>query len=460
MPDQRADIVVIGSGAAGLFASIWAGRALREAGRSDARVVALDGARSLGAKILVAGGGRCNVTHHAVDESAYAGSSRNAIRKVLRRFDVPATVEFFRHAGVALKREETGKLFPTTDSARTVLNALLHAASLAGVEVVHPWRVASVERDADGEGFVIRRADAGTAPRSEPLAQTSGPNSAHTSETLHARRVIFCTGGKSLPKSGSDGSGYDLARNLGHTITQRVFPSLVPLLLTDKHPLTELSGLTLETTLEVRAASGKKLASFTNSTLLTHFGLSGPAVLDISRYYLDAAEAETGGAKLFISFIPARAAAQVDEDLRLLGRGTVGRYFAAHTPDRLMRLLCERAAVEPATVGAVLTREQRLALVESFCELELPIRGDRGWNYAEVTAGGVPLSEVHLDTMESRVCPGLHLAGEVCDVDGRIGGFNFQWAWASGYVAGTSAAKSLVGISQGVSREHLGGEFV
>lgn len=416
MTNRESDIAIIGAGAAGLFAAIWAARS-----NPGARVVAFDGAKTLGAKVLVAGGGRCNVTHHAVDESAYAGSSRNAVKKVLRRFGVEDTVEFFKGCGVTLKREDTGKLFPTTDSSRTVLNALLDAAARAGVSIVHPWRVTGVERDTAG-GFTVR----------------GGP--AEAPESFLAGRVVFCTGGKSLPKSGSDGAGYAMLQRLGHTVTPRVFPALVPLLLPEGHPLTTLSGLTVPATLEVRTAAGKRLAAFTNSTLLTHFGLSGPSVLDISRYYTDAAP---DGARLAIAFVTGRTPEQVDQDLQFLGRATVGRHFGAALPERLVRLLCDMAGVDPATTGAALSREQRRSLVDHFCRLDLPVRGDRGWNYAEVTAGGVPLSEVRLETMESRSCPGLYLAGEVCDVDGRIGGFNFQWAWASGYVAGTAAAGSL-----------------
>ncbi|HKW14593.1 MAG TPA: NAD(P)/FAD-dependent oxidoreductase, partial [Candidatus Krumholzibacteria bacterium] len=140
-----ADIVVVGAGAAGLMAAIHAARA-----RPDASVLVLDGARKLGAKILIAGGGRCNVTHDVVDEAAFAGSSRNAIRKVLRRYDVDATTAFFSEIGVKLKREETGKLFPTTDDARTVLNALLDEARARGVRLAHPWRVQRLRRDSDG----------------------------------------------------------------------------------------------------------------------------------------------------------------------------------------------------------------------------------------------------------------------------------------------------------------------
>lgn len=423
MPEYELDIAVIGAGAAGLMASIWAARA----GAGALRICAFDGAKTLGAKILVAGGGRCNVTHHAVDETAYAGSTRPAIKKVLRRFDVSRTIEFFKEIGVGLKREETGKLFPTSDSARTVLNSLLHAGRLHGVDVLNPWRVASVTRiDRAGGGFEIAREAAEGAP----------------GRIVHARRVIMCTGGKSLPKSGSDGAGYGMVRALGHTITERVFPALVPLLLPLGHVLTSLSGLTLPATLEVRTSTGKRLASFSDSTLCTHFGLSGPSVLDISRYYADASP---DGARLFINVIPALSPATLDRELQFVGKQTVGRFFASHVPERMARALCEFAGVDFSQSGSALSREQRRALVSVFCDQELPVRGDRGWNYAEVTAGGVPLGELHLETMESRICPGLHLAGELCDVDGRIGGFNFQWAWASGFVAGTAAASACLG---------------
>lgn len=424
---EQADIAVVGAGAAGLFASIWAGRAMGGAagrGAKSGRVVALDGAKTLGAKILVAGGGRCNVTHHAVDASAYAGSSRNAIRKVLRRFDVPRTVEFFREMGVELKREETGKLFPVTDSARTVLDALLRAAADAGVEVVHPRRVRSIRREQ--AGFLLGVAHAAEA---EPT------------EELHARRVILATGGLSLPRSGSDGFGHRIARELGHSITPRVFPALVPLTLPKEHFLCGLSGVATVATLEVRAASGKRLVSFTNSTLCTHFGLSGPGVLDVSRYYLDA-HADDPGVRLAINWLPGQTLESVDAALRDLGRSTPLRLLRERLPERLAAALCHAAGVDPTGPGHAITRERRRALAAAATELPVPITGTRGWNAAEVTAGGVPLAEIHLETMASRICPGLHLCGEICDVDGRIGGFNFQWAWASGFVAGSGAASA------------------
>lgn len=432
---ESAEVVVIGAGAAGLFAGLWAGRALRECGRAG-RVVALDGARKLGAKILVAGGGRCNVTHHQVDELAYAGSSRHAIRNVLGRFDVESTVAFFREQGVELKEEETGKLFPVSDDAHSVLSALLAAAHAAGVELVHPWRVATVGRVDRGEFEILEQAAEGRSPR-----------------RLSAARVILATGGMALPKTGSDGAGYDLARALGHTTTPRIFPALVPLLVPPGHWIRGLSGLTTNATLSVRAGV-KIIASFTNSVLCTHFGLSGPAALDVSRYYLwqQPPHAGTGGppvppaAKLEVNWAPSHTFDSLDAELSRGGRQSVARALAtAGVPDRLGRALCGAAGVDPAASLHTLSREARRALATNVTRFDAPIVGDRGFTYAEVTAGGVPLSEVQLGSMESRVCPGLHLCGEILDVDGRIGGFNFQWAWATGFVAGNGAARGRMG---------------
>ncbi len=405
------DVVVVGAGAAGLMAAISARRA-----NPTCRVLVLDGARKLGAKILIAGGGRCNVTHYHVDETAFAGSSRNSIRKVLGRFDVAKTVAFFDELGVTLKREETGKLFPTTDDARTVLNALLAEARRHEVEIQHPSRVTAIARE--GDDFVVTAED-----------------------FIRAHRVIIATGGQSIPKSGSDGFGYELVKALGHTITPLLTPGLVPLTLPRDHFLCTLSGVTLDATIALRSGTGKSLMSFTNSTLLTHFGLSGPSVLDISRYYLHAVDSDPG-ARLFVNFLPNSTEEALDSELQSLRAKSVGGFLRDKLPERLVQALCDHANVDAATRGDALKREERRAIASAVCNLPLPVTGSRGYNFAEVTSGGVPLSELHLDTMESRTCPGLYLCGEICDVDGRIGGFNFQWAWSSGFVAGTAAAAS------------------
>jgi predicted Rossmann fold flavoprotein len=424
--DVPVDLAIVGAGAAGLMAAIQAGRAARAAGRA-ARIVVLDGARTLGAKILVAGGGRCNVTHHAVTADDFAGASRNSIAKVLRAFDVDATVDFFTALAVPLKREPTGKLFPVTDQARTVLEALLAATAEAGVELRYPRRVTTLAHD--DEGFTV----------------------GGEWGTLRARRVILAAGGRSLPRSGSDGSGYALAAGLGHTISQ-VFPALVPLLLPEGHALRALSGISTPVRLEVRRA-GARVATCEGALLCTHFGLSGPAVLDISRHW-NAERLADGSAtvSLLVNWLPTTTDRVLDEALQSLGPRSVGRLLTAGgpgqdrpagpgLPDRLAATLCALAEVDPATVGHRLTREARRRLVATLTALELPVSGDRGWVHAEVTAGGVPLTELHLATMESRRCPGLYLAGEILDVDGRLGGFNFQWSWASGTVAGRAAGR-------------------
>lgn len=407
-PPVEAEVTIVGAGAAGLMAAIWAGRT-----HPQRRIIVLDGAAKLGAKILAAGGGRCNVTHDVVTADAYAGGSRNAIKKVLQRFDVPATVAFFRELGVELKREETGKLFPTTDQARTVLQALLTGMQQSGVTIYHPCRVATITQQATG--FIVT-GDWGR---------------------VRTKRVILATGGKSLPKSGSDGAGYQLAQALGHTLTPRILPALVPLTLPKEHILCSLSGLALEATLEVRAGSGKRLATFTGSTLCTHFGLSGPAVLDISRYWLDAQQ-DAPQSTLVINWWPGETPQSFEAQVLALGKQAPITLLRRQLPDRLARALCLTAGVDPTASGHTLTREQRKALVRTVVEWPLPITGSRGFTHAEVTAGGIPLDEIELKTMASRVCPGLYLCGEICDVDGQIGGYNFQWAWSSGYVAGSS----------------------
>ena len=421
---ERAHLAIVGGGAAGLMAGIAAGRSLQRLGLAR-RIVVLDGARKLGAKILVAGGGRCNVTHDVVDESAFAGSTPNAIRKVLRRFEVPQTIEFFQQLGVELKREETGKLFPVSDDARSVLRALLEAAREASVELRNPARVEQI-------GALSRSGD---EPGEFRLSGDFGE--------ILARRVILATGGKSLPKTGSDGHGYAIARSLGHTITPLVLPGLVPLVLDESCFLRRLRGLAAPATLAVRSGSGKRVTAFTDSTLCTHFGLSGPSVLDISRYYLHAVAADSGAA-LYVNWLPGETAESLDRTLvELAGRpGKLGvlRILSERLPQRLARALCEHVGVDPTAPVQAISRPMRRSLVSAVTELRLPVTGNRGFVHAEVTAGGVPLKELRLETMESRVRPGLHLCGEICDVDGRIGGFNFQWAWASGHVAGTSAA--------------------
>jgi predicted Rossmann fold flavoprotein len=395
-PSNRScDVAVVGAGAAGLMAAI-------AAARGGARVVALEGAPRIGAKIVISGGGRCNVTHDVVTAADFNGA-HNTIAKVLRTFDVAATVAFFESLGVPLKREEGGKLFPVSDRARDVVDALVSAARSAGVELVTGEKVTSID-----QGFVING-------------------------NLQAARVILSTGGRSVPKTGSDGSGYALARAFGHSVTP-LFPALVPLVVESGHWTTTLSGTSLDAELAVQSETGRVLHRARGSMLFTHFGLSGPVVLDVSRHWIAAQPATLSANLLPGETFESLDAALLDERRRNPA-ATLASVLRRRLPDRLASQL----APEPTPLTRV-TKEDRRRVVRSVVALELPVVRDRGFDYAEVTAGGVPLSEVHVATMQSRLQPGLYLCGEILDVDGKIGGYNFQWAWSSGRAAGAAAA--------------------
>lgn len=396
-------IAVIGAGAAGLTAAMFAKRE-----RPDAQVVLFDGAPRIGAKILISGGGRCNVTHDVVTADDFNGN-RNVVARVLRTFTVEQTRRWFEELGVTLVREEGGKLFPATNRARSVVDALV--AGCRGVEIRTNARVEAVHA---GNPLILELRD-GT--------------------TVAAERVILATGGRSVPKTGSDGHGYAMARALGHSVT-KLFPALVPLVLEPGHWMTQLSGTSLEAELSIIAEGGRVLARQRGSLLCTHFGISGPVVLDISRHWI----ANRGA--LVANLLPGETFESLEEALLAEGRrnprATVGSTLRGRMPERVLEVLA--AGVPP--LGA-LPKDARRRIVRAIVEQHVPVVRDRGFDYAEVTAGGVPLSEVDPATMASRRCEGLFLCGEILDVDGRIGGFNFQWAWASGRLAGLYAARSL-----------------
>ena len=406
--DATCDIAIIGAGAAGLAAGIFAAEA------APRRVVVLDGAAKIGAKILISGGGRCNVTHDVVRPEDFNGS-RPVVRNVLAAFDAQAAVAWFASLGVPLKREETGKLFPVSDSARTVLDALLRRCAELEVAVRAHHRVLKIEHTDEAARFVIT----------------------HEHGVLRAERVIMATGGRSLPRTGSDGAGWEIVRRLGHTVTA-TFPALVPLVLQDGFHAA-LSGLSQPVELST-FADGTLIDRRTGSLLWTHFGISGPVAMDASRHWV---MAHAGGQRveMHCSFLPGHSFEQVErlfiEAAIARPRLSVRRLIAEQLPDRLAAMLADSAGVD--TTLAQLSRPQRRTLVHALTAFVLPVARARGWDYAEVTAGGVPLTEIDYRTMASRKAPGLYLIGEMLDCDGRIGGFNFQWAWSTGYLAGRAA---------------------
>jgi predicted Rossmann fold flavoprotein len=413
------DIAVIGAGAAGLAASIFAAEAAIKGHRSQ-RIVLLDGAKTIGAKILISGGGRCNVTHEAVTPTDFFGN-RHIIKNVLAAFSVEQTVKWFASLGVELKCEETGKLFPVTDKARTILTALINRCCALGIMIHSDHRVTSIDcLPGLQAGFLVH----------------------HTHGTLQSGRVILATGGRSIPKSGSDGFGYGLAQRLGHHVTATV-PALVPLIFEDRLFHKELSGLSQEVELTT-VVNGCKVDSRTGSLLWTHFGVSGPVVMDASRFWTLAHE-QGEIVEIFGNFLPGQTQEQAKswflKQVADNPRRSLLRTWAQQIPERFAEALCFHVKCDPKTAVAQLPRTDRDRLLETLTRFPFPIERDRGWNYSEVTAGGIPLEEVNFRTMESKLVSGLYLVGEILDCDGRIGGFNFQWAWATGFISGRAIAQ-------------------
>jgi len=406
------DAAIVGAGAAGLAAAIFAGRA-----RPGMSIALLDGAKKLGAKILISGGGRCNVTNTAVTEADFWGGSRNVVRRILRNFPAPMAAAYFQELRVHLHEEEDGKLFPNTNSARTVLEALLAEAKRAGATLLPGYRVMQIRRGADG---------------AFDLATSEGP--------IAARRVALATGGLSLPKTGSDGTGYRLAESLGHSIVP-TSPALDALVL-EGSAHAALSGVTHEAEIVARI-QGEKPLRLRGSMLWTHFGVSGPVALNASRHW-HRARLLGRTVALEANTLPGMDFEAADRRLRALCRARpstlIENALADLVPARIAQAALTRARVPSGTSMNRLERGVRRRLVHALVEWPLPMVRTRGFNFAEVTAGGVPLHEVDPSTLESRTCPGLYLVGEILDVDGRLGGFNFQWAWSSGWTAGRAMA--------------------
>jgi predicted Rossmann fold flavoprotein len=409
------DLVIIGAGAAGLATAIFASR---HAPRL--RVRCLDGARHIGAKILVSGGSRCNVTNRAVTEKDFWGGSARSVRQVLRSFSSERAAAFFAELGVSLHEEEDGKLFPDTNRSRTVLEALLAELTRCRVPIDAGTRVTDVVRQPDA--FAISLADA---------------------RVVRARAVVLATGGQSLPKTGSDGAGYRLAQRLGHRVVETT-PALAPLLLDDGWHAA-LSGVAHGAEASL-FAGGKRQRTLTGQWLWTHFGASGPLALNLSRHW-HRAELDETPADVFLSLCPGETFEAVDSWLqaqaRARPRAQLSTVLSTRLPTSVAESWLQRATIDSSTPLAHLARDDRRRLVHALTATRLHVHGSRGYQYAEVTAGGIALDEVNPATLESRVCPRLYLVGEILDVDGRLGGFNFQWAWSSGFVAGTAVATAL-----------------
>jgi len=409
-------VVVIGAGAAGLMAAIFAAEA-------GADVLLLESTREGGRKILISGGGRCNVLPSALRPTQYfTSSSRNSLKKILLAWPLEDQRGYFEDVlriPLALE-EESGKLFPESNRARDVRDALVERASREGVRIAFDTRVEDVEPRASG--FFVRTRAGGE----------------------EAAAVVLATGGLSVPATGSDGAGLRMAARLGHTIHD-TYPALTPL--TAEPPVhAELAGVSLTVGLTVPLPGGP--FETRGGFLFTHRGYSGPAVLDVSHFAVRSRLAGPDRQQISVRWTELDGPGWEEEFSRARG-ARVLTLLRRHLPERLAGWLLREAGIAADRPLSQLRRDERRLILDRLTRYTLPWTGDEGFRKAEVTGGGVALSEVDPGTLESRIRPGLFLCGEILDAFGPIGGYNFAWAWATGRSAGIGAARASLDRLQG-----------
>jgi predicted Rossmann fold flavoprotein len=399
-------VAVVGAGAAGTMAAIWAATA-------GAETLLLERTRDGGRKILISGGGRCNILPARLDESRFVtDSSPRTLRHILRSWPLAEQVSFFeRDLGLPLVEEaDSGKLFPISNRARDVRDGLLALASRKGVSFLAGAVITGIARvgarwRVDREGALPVEADA----------------------------VILATGGLSVAATGSDGGGLRIAEALGHTV-HPTYAALTPLI-ADPAPFASLAGVSLSVTLSARTRS--RSATSTGGFLFTHQGYSGPAVLDVSHVAVRSTPEDP--AQLVVRWTPL-GEREWGDALKPDGARALSSALRAHLPERLAHALAGDVGVDAAQPLSQLRRDDRVRLIDALVRGVLPWSGHEGYKKAEVTGGGIALDEIDPGTMESRLHRGLFLCGEMLDAFGPIGGYNFLWAWATGRAAGLGAA--------------------
>ena len=420
------DLIIVGAGAAGLLAAI-------RAAECGSRTLLLEKNDQAGVKILMSGGTRCNITHatdHRGIADAFAGFDRRQaqfLRSALATLRPEQLVEMIESAGVATKVEDTGKVFPVSNRAIDVRDALMRQVAAAGVVVHMQTPVNNICREASE--FVVDS----------------------DQQSFRGRKLLITTGGCSYPGSGTTGDGYAWSRELGHTIVDPV-PALTPIT-TNEEWVRELKGITLPNASlaivrydEQRESSGYSQKQFLDTRqdalLFTHFGFSGPAALDISRVITHRFPGES--LRLVCDFVPGQNletfAADVTSSIRQSSSRQVTTLMQEFVPRRLAEAIVIAAELRLDMPTAELSKEQIRRLVRGLKANVIPVSGTMGFRKAEVTAGGVSLREVDSRTMQSKLVDGLYFAGEVLDIDGPIGGFNFQAAFSTGWLAGQSAS--------------------
>ncbi len=415
--EPTSDVIIVGAGAAGLLAGI-------SAAESGLRTLILEKNRKPGVKILMSGGTRCNVTqntdHRGIVDAF--GKQGRFLKTAIGRFGPNDIIQLLADEGVPTKVESTGKIFPSSNRAFDVLQALLDRLARTDCKLIREAAVKSITANATDHHFTVQ-CDSPTGPYS------------HT-----GRNIVLTTGGLSYPGCGTTGDGYAWAKTFGHEIVAPR-PALVPLKLNEEWTR-ELSGITIPDVGIRVMKQAEQLCATRDSLLFTHFGLSGPAVLDASRA-VTIAGVPPSELCVELDLTPNLTKADWDAMLQqsASGKRSVGALIAESLPKRIVNVVCATAAIESDRRLAELPRQSRQQIVEAIKALRVAVTGTMGFKKAEVTTGGVSLDSVNPKTMCSKLQDGLYFAGEILDIDGPIGGYNFQAAFSTGWLAGKSIAK-------------------
>lgn len=408
---QQRHVIVVGGGASGMLAAI-------SARRQGAKVTILERNPRVGKKILATGNGRCNFTNINTDITYYDGVNPKFAYSALSQFDAYTAISFFERLGISHKVEDLGKVFPMSDQASSVLDVLLYELNEVGVNIVCNAQVKEIVPK--NKKFQIRLNDG---------------------SEFRGDRVILATGGKAMPSSGSDGSGFELAKGLGHTIID-IFPGLVQLKL-DGSFFNQIQGVKFVGACEL-LHNNKSIARDRGDILFTNYGISGPPVLQISR---KAGELLQKGHEPIIKItIIDTMSREALKDLLAIrfsnaAKKTIEFSLVGLINKRLIPVILKEAGIDDIRRPvAHLSDMEKENILNILLDWRFKIRGTMGWQNAQVTAGGVDTREINPSTMESKLVDGLYFAGEIIDIDGLCGGFNLQWAWSSGFVAGQNAA--------------------
>ena len=405
---MKTEIAVIGGGASGLMAAITAKKSGKE-------VIILERKDRILKKVLITGNGRCNITNVNANISNYFGKNISSVENILNRFTPQDTMDFFNELGIICNEENRGKVYPLSGQASSVVDALRFEAERLGIKIETEFYVRKIEKD--GFKFRIYSEDR---------------------KKIEAGRVILAAGGQSYPELGSNGSGFELAKELGHSVT-RLSPSIVQLK-TEKHQVKGLQGI--KTDVAVTAyGDNKKICTYNGELLFTDYGISGNVVFNIS-FVMPLYKNVEFEIDFMEKFDYNELYEMLKERKRILSHLTMENYFNGMINKKLGQFLSKVSGIEKLSKPV---KDLNDSDIRKLCTVlkkyRVKILETTGFKNAQVTAGGVLLDEVNIETLESKIVKGLYFSGEVLDVYGECGGFNLQWAWASGHIAGENAAK-------------------